>query len=79
MEVEDLVLFCRNTGNFYRTYCLTARRNDGISKWSRHLKDFAIPRYRRECHEPDASILPLDCAKAADELRDYYRQHIKEV
>jgi hypothetical protein len=79
MRVEDLVLFCRNTGDYYRAYCNMARRNDDISEWSRHLKDWAIPRYRRECREPDASISSRDRVKAATELRAYYRQHINEV
>lgn len=79
MTVNDLVLFARNTGSFYQDHVLMAKNHHSIGDWETHIVKNVIPIYRRECNEPYDGMSWSEIGQASEELRAYYKQHIKEL
>lgn len=75
---EDLTLFAINTGEFYNWHMRLAEFNAGETEWHNWVQRAVVPRYRKELRITDTADR-YNIARAAVELREYYRIAVAEA
>ena len=76
IELHDLVLFTKNSGEFYQLHCLMARNRMSVDGWKDWIRDRVLPLYAKQV-EPvsyDYDVL----INAARQIKDYYERHVTE-
>jgi len=77
MQVQTLVLYVTNTGEFYQTNCKMAQDNASFQEWYDRTKRF-LRRYRTEMREPHEGMSEDELQASTRELKAYYTRHIQE-
>ena len=77
MQVQSLVLYATNTGEFYRTNCKMAHDNASFQEWYNRTKRF-LRRYKTEMREPNEGMSEEEIQAATREIKAYYARHIAE-
>lgn len=75
VNANDLYLFAVNTGDFYKHHVANAPCS--LEFWNAWVRNTVVPRFCREV-EPVTAMADVILTTAI-ELRDYYREHAKEL
>lgn len=76
---EDIERYATNTRELYAKQCELGKSQAGVKVWREHIQRRVLPLYEKQNGAKVSLADDFTLGRAADALRTYYRDHVKEL